>query len=128
VIIELALSFNSIVFVIGAALCGFGIGMAMAPSKMVIAGVEIETSPSIWYGLFGLLFALLFTYAIFVILAEPIITMCDTLMLCFMECPAQLQSSASDLAVRFNQYYGTQLMMKAQLQEEQRAAEAGKKK
>jgi hypothetical protein len=125
VIIEFALSFNSMVFVIGSALCGFGIGYAMSPdSSDPYAGVS--DWQRIMYGIFGLLFALLFTYAIFVILSEPIITMCDTLMLCFMECPGQMLSTAKDLADRFNKHYNTELMLKAELQEKQR--QEGKKK
>jgi hypothetical protein len=88
----------------------------------------MSSDKALWYGVFGFLFAFLSTYAIFVILAEPVITMCDTLMLCFMECPAQLKASASDLADRFNQYYSTQLCVKAQEQEEARREAARKGK
>jgi hypothetical protein len=103
--IGIALGYNEVIFVVGTGLLGFGVGFAITGN----------IAPA---GALTLAFALLFAYGVFEILSKPIITMSDTLLLCFMEAPAQMNSTASELADRFNECYSTELALRVQQAEE----------
>jgi hypothetical protein len=106
VIIGGALTFNEILFAIGAFGLGFGIGWGMFTGGDDFTGI-----------IFGILvgvMAMLLTFAIFAILAEPILTLSDTLLVCFAEAPERLQASHGELHDRLAKYYGKSLQQRLQ--------------
>jgi hypothetical protein len=110
--ITTAVSYNMLIFAIGSALLGFGFGALADPS---------ENSKNIFgpYPIFSAIFAALFSYAIFSVLAEPVIVLSDTLLVCFVERPDRLQSSASELAENLTAWYTTELDQKVSAQNPQ---------
>jgi hypothetical protein len=90
VCINQALTYNGIIFSIGAALLGYGIGYGMFEGEF---GEDARTTA------IGLcVFSVLFTFAIFAVLSEPVLVTSDTLLVCFAEAPERLSSSAAELA------------------------------
>jgi len=108
--INACLTFNFVVFVIGACLLGYGIGDAMAGSSGAV---------------FVCIFTLLFTLAIFLLLEYPFETISDTLFICFAEAPEKLKTSANELYEFIVDNYGKN--MKKKLDKQIKKAEKKKK-
>ncbi|OHT02962.1 XYPPX repeat family protein [Tritrichomonas foetus] len=91
-----ALSYNGLIFTLGSGAIGFGIGCA------VFGG---EKSQNFEQTLFTLVFAVVFTFAIFAVYSQPIITVSDTILVCFSEAPEKLKTSANELYENLKEYY-----------------------
>ena len=95
-IVSTALTYNLFVFVIGGAFLGFGFGYLL----------EDDNS---YFRIFTCVFALFFTYAIYLICDFPIETICDTLFVCFAEAPEKLKTSANELYENCKDIYGKKI-------------------
>lgn len=94
-VINRCLSYNFLLFSVGAALLGYGLGHAIVKDDGDIC--EVITC----------LVALFLTLAIFTVFDEPIRSISDTLLVCFCEAPQQLESSAHDLYTILAEFYGS---------------------
>ena len=92
-VINRTVTFNLFAFMVGSALLGFGIGAIWGLSS----------------GLMMLVFSLLFTLCLFTIFEQPILTLSDTLFVCFAEAPERLKTTASDLYDIFVRLYNKSL-------------------
>lgn len=99
VVISNVLSFNEVMFSIGGAILGFGIGWALGET----------TDEKLWMALLTCIMGLLFTFGVFDILCEPILVVSDTLLVCFAESPENLRTTASELYDKLSKYYGKKL-------------------
>lgn len=98
------LTFNELVWTVASAIIGYAIGYTTQ-------GTENE---KIWIGAMTCVFACLFTFTIFVSLADPLLVVSDTLLVCFAEAPENLHTTASELYDKLVEYYGEALgQMKA---------------
>jgi hypothetical protein len=101
-----ALTFNEILFAIGAFGLGFGIGWGMFSGGEGWVGAV--------FGIIVGIMAMLLTFAIFAILSEPVLTLSDTLLVCFAEAPERLQANHGELHDRLVKYYGKSLQQRMQ--------------
>ncbi|OHS97599.1 XYPPX repeat family protein [Tritrichomonas foetus] len=93
-IISKVTDYNMLVFSIGACLTSYGLGYGFIKGDSVMAGALAAA--------FGFVFA----FALFEILRQPFIVMSDTLLVCFVEAPENLKSSANELYEILKGYYG----------------------
>lgn len=100
-IVKLSLNFNMIIFAIGSALVGYGVGF-------LIGSDDTRT----YAQLYACLFTLVFTLCIFVLLEQPIETMSDTLFVCFAEAPDKFAQFDNPLYEQFVKVYGERLETK----------------
>jgi hypothetical protein len=103
-IINLATSYNMILFAIGTGLLGFGIGYGVFD--------DAEWFSRILMSVLTCVFAALMSFALFAVYSEPVITMSDTLLVCFLEAPERLLSSAAELYESLKKYYMDELGVK----------------
>ena len=88
---------NMLAFSIGACLTGYGIGYGVFGDDYNYAGTFVA------------LFAFAFAFALFEILSQPFIVISDTLLVCFVEAPEQLKTSADSLYELLKDFYGEKL-------------------
>jgi hypothetical protein len=96
ILINCALTMNWIVFVVFTIFATFGvshIALDWSSGSVAIACVT----------------AALCSFALFAVLSEPLVTGSDTLIVCYLEAPDRLASSAKDLAERLNMEYAERL-------------------
>lgn len=89
--------YNMLVFSIGACLTGFGIGYGIYHNKSKYAQSFICA------------YSFAFAFALFFILRQPFVVISDTLLLCFVENPECLKTSANELYETMKHYYGDKL-------------------
>lgn len=94
--------YNMIVFSIGACLTGYGIGYGAYHKKSKYAQSFIAV------------YSFVFAFSMFFILRQPFVVISDTLLLCFVENPECLKTSANDLYETMKHYYGDKLEEKLQ--------------
>jgi hypothetical protein len=99
-VINQSLVFNFLLFTIGGALLGFGIGNAVIGDE--VYGPDKE---DVARGLLAVS-CCMFTLAIFAVLEKPLISISDTLLVCYAERPEQLRTTASELYDALTEYYG----------------------
>jgi hypothetical protein len=107
VCINIATSYNMVIFAVGSALLGYGVGY-LAYSYVDDSSSYIlcdRTSLAI----FVAVFACLFSFALFAVLSEPVVTLSDTLLVCFVERPDRLRTSASELYDLLSEFYASEL-------------------
>ena len=92
-VISNSLSYNFFLFTIGGALIGYGIGAIWGYLSAVLVCV----------------FTLIFVLCIFIIFEQPILTITDTLFVCFAEAPEKLHTSAAELYNDFTELYNLSL-------------------
>ena len=92
-VISNCLSYNFFLFTLGGALLGYGIGAIWGYLSAVLVCV----------------FTMIFVLCIFTIFEQPILTITDTLFVCFAEAPEKLHTSASELYNDFTQLYNLSL-------------------
>jgi hypothetical protein len=97
-VIGYSVGFNFLVFSVGAAALGFGVGFAMGDE-------EEGTREAL--GIVVCLMTLLLTIGLFAVLRQPIGAISDTLLICFAEAPQQLETSAADLKEALVNFYET---------------------
>ena len=93
-VINNCLTYNFLLFTVGAAILGYGLGCWLVKDETNVC--EIITC----------VVTAALTLAIFAVLEEPIRSISDTLLVCFCEAPQHLESSASDLYRTLADYYG----------------------
>jgi hypothetical protein len=98
-IINRILGLNLLVFTLAAGFGSFGIG--------ALAFEDNGTDHA--FAILMLIAAVMLTLAIFIVLEQPIRAISDTLLVCFVEAPDRLQSSASELAHIMIGYYQEEL-------------------
>jgi hypothetical protein len=67
-------------------------------------------------------FSVLLTFALFSILSETITCMTDTLLVCFIEAPERLRTSAKEFHDRLAKFYGKELQKRLILIQEAQAS------
>jgi hypothetical protein len=100
-IINFTLGFNQIIFAIITAFAAFGVSYAAFHTDYGTAYYILAVISCVC--------AALFSFATFSVLSEPTVTGCDTLIVCYLEAPDRLLSSAKDLAERLNLDYAETL-------------------
>ena len=103
-IISDATTYNLLVFSIASALAGYGFGHLIFKSKG-----DYSDDTRFMFKIFTCCFALLFTFGIYEAVVEPIVTMSDTLLVCFSENPENLKTTAYDLYELIAETYNEQL-------------------
>lgn len=106
-IVSTATTYNLLIYSIASAFAGFGFGYLIFNKND-----EFDDSSKLLLEIFCCIFALLFTFGVFTIVIEPIVTLCDTLIVCFSECPENLKNTAYDLYEKLVEYYGDNLQAK----------------
>lgn len=91
-IIKEATRLNSFIFGIASAFIGYAFGHLMFKERN-----DYSDDTKEMFKIFICCFALLFTFGIFKATVEPQIALCDTLLVCFFECPENLKTTAYDL-------------------------------
>lgn len=102
--IGLELVFNGLIIIIGGTLLGYGL------AHLIFQNEEKDVKTLMKN--FTLVFSLFFTFAIFVIFSKPIITVSDTLLVCFAEDPEALKTSEEELYEDMKDYYSVNLNSK----------------
>jgi hypothetical protein len=98
-IIKSVLVLNMLTFTIGTALVGLGLGTGMFSSKH--GKTDLGAAMAV--------VAAMVTLAIFVLLEHPLLSLSDTILVCFVEAPDRLNSSAHELYQLLVDTYGRQL-------------------
>lgn len=109
-IISTATTYNLLVFSIASALAGFGFGHLIFKGKN-----DYSDDTKFMFKIFCCCFALLFTFGIYEVLVEPVLTMTDTLMICFCEYPEKMKTTDDELYEKMRNTYdqGLQSMLGA---------------
>lgn len=102
-IISNATTYNLLVYSIASALAGYGFG------HLIFKGKDYPDGTKLMFKIFCCCFALLFTFGIFEVLIEPILTLTDTLMICFCEYPDKLKTTDEELYETMRNTYDTNL-------------------
>jgi hypothetical protein len=102
-VINRSLVFNFLLFTVGGALIGFGLGKAVVNEPIDPNAQRAFLAVS----------ACLFTLCIFAVLEKPLVSVSDTLLVCYAEAPEQLRTTASDLYDALARYYGEAVLEKS---------------
>lgn len=95
-IINQSMTYHSLVFSVGAALIGLGIGVAIKKNNL--------------YTMLFMFFAcFIYTLLLYAIISCPISTLASTLFCCFAECPERLKIIDNEVYEQFVQVYGDEL-------------------
>jgi hypothetical protein len=106
-IVSTIISFYELLFTVGAALAGLGLGYAV--------GKNVDDVNEWGMAALVAVISALLTFAVFEMFSNPMVVMTDTLFVCFAEAPDRLKSSANDLYERLVKYYGKNLSKKLDL-------------
>lgn len=106
-IISNATTYNLLVYSIASALCGYGFGHLIFKSKN-----DYSSDTKFMFKIFCCCFALLFTFGIYEMVVEPILTISDTIMICFSEHPDNLNNVDSELYETIRETYDTEINRK----------------
>jgi hypothetical protein len=98
-VIDRVIEMNLLTFTVGAAVVGFAVGELGYKRE----NTDYTVSILLMVG------AGMVTLAVFGLLEQPVKSMADTLLICFVEAPEKLQSSASEAALILLEFYKEEL-------------------
>jgi hypothetical protein len=102
-VVSTALTYNEILFSVGAGLIGLALGLFLG---------DIWETDAWGLGILMCVLTVFFTFGIFELFSNPILVSSDTLLVCFAEAPERLKTTASDLYDKLKQFYGKHLRRK----------------